>query len=264
MMRFVTWNLDWWDRNKQLRPPQELLKAQGDAVIALQEVRGSEIDPLRESHAGGTALFSQELYPGATRRWMGCALLLPSGAEVIDKGVVPGLPKPQRSIWATVRLPGGKATTLVSWHTPNAAGGGEKVKVKMQAYEAMSTWLAALTTPVILGGDFNTWVDPVDRQEADVTNAFFHEHAFVGPHPAHRLLDAYRTVLEANGELDRRRQTAAKGPLAASYRLSDGTPHRMDRIFASEDLKSTAAGYGELAEAQQHGSDHALHWAEFA
>lgn len=40
-MRFATWNLDWWQRNPERVPRQELLDQCNADVVALKEVRGS-------------------------------------------------------------------------------------------------------------------------------------------------------------------------------------------------------------------------------
>lgn len=259
MWRFVTWNLDWWQRNSARVPPAALIESYDADIVALQEVKGSVAKSLRASHAGPT-LFSQELHPGATWSWMGCGLLLPEGSRVLDAGVVQTLPKPQRSIWARVVLPDGPEVTAASWHTPNAAGDGRATK--MAAYTAMSSWLECAPRPIVVGADLNTWMDPVDLMPADPTDDFFEEHAFVGDEPSHGLSDAYRTVLTRSGELDRLRRTNAPGPLAVSHVLSSGASHRMDRIFASLDLTPVDGGY-DLSGALDAGSDHALHWIDF-
>ncbi len=104
----------------------------------------------------GPSLFSQELHAEANWRWMGCGLLLPRGTQVVNQGLVDTLPKRQRGLWAVVELPGRSATTVVSWHGPNASGDGRDVKTA--AFSAMSTWLAGAQHPVVLGADLNTWL----------------------------------------------------------------------------------------------------------
>lgn len=258
--RFVTWNLDWWQRRAASIDRSDVLRRLDADVIAVQEVRGSVATELRRRHHG-PSVFSQELHPGATWRWMGCGLLLPPGGRLIEAGVVEALPKPQRSLWARVELPGFAIPhTVVSWHAPNAAGDGRETK--MAAFEAMSRWLDAAPRPVVLGADLNTWADPVDLRQADADDPYFAEHAFVGVDPRHRLVDAYRRVLHEAGELDRLRRGRPEGPLAVSHVLSGGVEHRMDRILASPDLQSCNAGY-DMDTAQAAGSDHALHWADF-
>lgn len=260
MWRFVSWNLDWWQRRPEQVPRRSLLESYDADVVALQEVQGSVAKSLRELHPR-PSIFSQEVHPGATWAWMGCGLLLRTGTRVLDSGVVSTLPKPQRSVWARVEVPSRGKLTVVSWHTPNAAGDGRAVK--MAAYSAMSEWLQQAPRPLVVGADLNTWVDPVDLLVADPDNGFYEEHAFVGPDPAHGLADAYRTVLESDGRLDHLRAADSPGPLAVSHVLQSGAEHRMDRIFASPDLNAVAGGY-DYAGAVASGSDHALHWIDFS
>lgn len=125
MWRFVTWNVNWW-RGDVGRADSERFLAGFDAdVVALQEVRGRSWQRAHD----GPAVFSQGLYGPATWAWMGCALLLRPGSVILDAGVVSSLPKPQRSVWARVRLPSGDELTAVSWHAPNRAGDGLAMKM---------------------------------------------------------------------------------------------------------------------------------------
>lgn len=258
-MRVATWNLDWWQRNPQRVPRHELLDRCDADVVALQEVSGAVAKELR-SHTAGPSLFSQELHPGATWRWMGCGLLLREGTTVLDSGVIATLPKPQRGLWAAIEL-AGRRLTVVSWHAPNVPGDG--LAAKMAAFEAMTRWIAGAPAPVVLGADLNTWRDPVDPLVADPIDRFYQEHLFVGPDAPHGLLDAYRTVVTADGHLAELRQLRPDGPLATSYTLGNGAEHRMDRIYASPELQPVRAGY-EYGAAIECGSDHALHWIDFA
>lgn len=149
---------------------------------------------------------------------------------------------------------------MASWHAPNASGDG--VQVKMAAFEAMARWLAEARRPVVIGADLNTWADDVDLTVADPEHAYFHEHVFVGLDPPHGLRDAYRQVLLTDGTLETIRRQRPEGPLAVSHVLSDGAQHRMDRIYASDDLAVTSGGY-DYETALLGGSDHALHWIDF-
>ncbi len=255
--RAATWNLDHRMRNPRRVSPWELIRRVRAEVVALQEVQGREIRVLRQEHPG-VAIFSQELYAPANLRWMGCALLFPPGTEIIGTGVFPTLPKPQRGLWARVLVPDLGELTAISWHAPNAAG--DTREVKMAAYSAMSAWLAASKRPLLLGADLNTWLDPPELVPANSADPRYEEQEFVGPNPRHGLLDGYRAVLEQTGRWDSLRSSAP--PLAVSYVLSNGTRHRMDRIFASPELLPVDGGYWYY-EAIQAGSDHGLHWIEF-
>lgn len=252
--RIASWNLDYWRRHPERVAKQSLLDQVGADVIALQEVRGAQARQFAATHAGPT-VFSHDLHPGATLRWMGCGLLVNAGAKVHAAGVVASLPKPQRSVWARVALPGQGAVTIVSWHAPNAAGDGREVK--MTAFAAISAWLRTAERPLVLCGDFNTWNDPVELTDPDPADPYYEEVAFVGPAPRHGLVDGYREVLGRSGQL----QGRSEGPLAVSHVLSSGAGHRFDRIFISPDLSAVDGAY-LYAESLEAGSDHALHWIE--
>lgn len=86
------------------------------------------------------------------------------------------------------------------------------------------------------------------------------EHAFVGPDPSHGLRDAWREVLAERGRLE---TLPPGGPLAVSHVLRSGAGHRMDRIYASGGLDPVGGGY-DLDGGSSAGSDHALHWIDFA
>jgi exonuclease III len=254
--RAATWNLDHRRRNPRRISPWDLLRHTEADVVALQEVQGHEIRILRQQHPG-ESLFSQVIYEPANLRWMGCGLLMPDGTEIAEAGVFPELPKPQRGLWARVQLPDQGEVTVVSWHSPNAAGDGRKIK--MAAYRAMSDWLAAAERPLVLGADLNTWHDPVDLEQADPADEFFEEHEFLGLEPRHGLVDAFRASLERKGRLADLLEPAP--PLAVSHLLAGGAGHRMDRIFVSTDLAPIEGEYW-YDEAIEAGSDHALHWVE--
>lgn len=254
--RAATWNLDHRRRNPRRTSRWDLIRRARAEVVALQEVEGREIRRFREEH-DGELLFSQELYEPANMRWMGCGLLLPPGTEIIDAGVFQALPKPQRALWARVRLPEQGEMTAVSWHSPNAAG--DTREVKMAAYRAMSHWLVDAPRPLILGADLNTWRDPVELVRAGTDDEYHDEHEFVGPGARHALIDGYRVALERQGRMESLRGTAP--PLAVSHVLDGGAAHRMDRIFVSPDLTPIDGEYW-YDDAIQAGSDHALHWIE--
>ncbi len=256
--RFATWNLDFRMRNPRRTSPWQLIRRARADVFALQEVQGREIRVLRNEH-DGEAVFSQELYERANLRWMGCGLLLAPGGEVLNAGVFLTLPKPQRGLWARVRLPGIGEMTAVSWHSPNAAGDTRPVKIAV--YAGMTEWLARAERPIVLGADLNTWHDPVELVAASEDDDYYEEMEFVGINPRHKLADAYRGVLERRGQLEALRTTAP--PLATSHVLQGGAAHRMDRIYASSEFTPVDGEYW-YDEAIDAGSDHALHWIEFA
>jgi exonuclease III len=260
-LRMATWNLDWWERNPELRPKLELLQEHERGVIALQEVNAKIAGAIRTVWPQPRAVFSQDVYGPASWRWMGCALLFPAETEIHGAGVIDGLPKPQRSLYVTATLQDQAPMTFVSWHTPNAAGDGRAKK--MGAYAAMTDWLIERRSElVVLGADLNTWNDPVDLAIAGQDD-WYDENEFVGLSPRHGLVDAYRSVLTPDA-LERLRAVRPAGPLEISHVLSKSKDqHRMDRIYASPPIQAQRAGY-ELEKARECGSDHALHWADFA
>ena len=191
---------------------------------------------------------------------MGCGLMFEPGTEVLDVGVVPTLPKPQRSLWARVEIPGRGTMTVVSWHTPNRAGDG--LATKMAAYRAMSQWLTDAPRPLVLGADLNTWLDPVDLAILDRGDPHYEEHAFVGADPDHGLVDAYRSVLAASGELERLRERDRPSPWRFPTRCVPVCRTGWIASSASPDLEPVAGGY-EYEDSLRCGSDHALHWIDF-
>jgi hypothetical protein len=160
-----------------------------------------------------------------------------------------------------VVLPGGEELLAVSWHSPNTEGDGRGVKEA--ACAEMHRWRADASRPLVLGADLNTWHDWVDPDDPPADHPHREELAFLAPSAPHGLVDAYRAILAARGELDRLRRTRLQGPLAVSHVLSDGAEHRMDRLYASPELTPVDAGYCYEA-AIAAGSDHALHWTDLA
>ncbi|MDQ3571467.1 MAG: endonuclease/exonuclease/phosphatase family protein [Actinomycetota bacterium] len=256
--RFATWNLDVHQRNPRLASPWDLIASTSAEVFAIQELKGSDIEVLRDKHPG-ESLFSLDYRPDSNRTWSSCALLLPKDAEVLDVGVVPGLPRVQRSLWARVELPGIGQMTVVSWHAEHGAGAEGRVR-KPVAFRAMSAWLVEAPRPLALGADVNSWSDRVDLVKPEPDDSNYEEHAFVGLDPAHGLVDAYRAVLERRGEFDALRESAPEGPLAVSHVLPSGSTRR-DRVYVSPGLTPIDGAY-VFDEAKQAGSDHALHWVE--
>lgn len=259
VMKIVTWNVDWWQRLGPQSQRMDVLREYPDAVLLLQECKASLLDELDEVR-DQPVIRSTALHPDGQRGWSTCAIGLAPGMVEIEAGLVPGLPRIQRGVWTRASVPDVGEVTFVSWHAENAADGESARVRKMQAYSAMGSWLAAQPGLVVLGGDINSWRDPVDLLEA-IPDPFEVEHAFVGPDPEHGLVDAWRQLIEADGRLARLRTDHPDGPLAVSYRLSNGRDLRMDRIFTSPELGVTDAGY-EWDASMAAGSDHALHRAE--
>jgi Endonuclease/Exonuclease/phosphatase family len=253
--RFATWNVDFHRRNPQRTSRAKFIASHRPDVIALQETRGWEARQVAEE-CGLAVVHSLDLWPDAKGSWMGCAILFSDEFNLLDAGVVTTLPKPQRSVWARFRLRDDTEVTVVSWHAPNRAGDG--LATKMAAYEAMGAWLTRAPRPLALGVDLNAWRDPVELIAALPGEEHEAEHAFVGPDPAHGLIDGWRTVLADTGKMQ---GLPAEGPLAVSKVLDSGATYRMDRIYVSPGLSPVQGGY-DLHGAIDAGSDHALHWLD--
>lgn len=251
--RFATWNVDFFAGHA---PRGELVTTRAPTVIAIQEAQAWKAEQIAEA-VGGPTVLAHDLWPSAKRGWSGCALATSADCQILDAGVVEDLAKPQRSIWARVALPDGTEVTAVSWHGANRAGDG--LQAKMEGFAAVSDWLKHANRPLVLGADINSWTDPVVLTPAVAGEEHAVEHAFVGPDPHHGLVDAWRQLLIADGRIE---SFAPDGPLAVSHLLRSGAGHRMDRIYASPDLRCVDGGY-DLEGGRRAGSDHALHWIDF-
>jgi len=155
--------VDWFGRHRPTRTRTELLTPHLDGVVAFQEL-GPKIIPELRMLWGDRLILSTDVYDRAHPGWMACGIGTPAGSRVLATGVLSTLPKPQRSLWARLALPDGQVVTVVSWHTPNAAG--DSRAVKMDAYQAMTDWLHDSHPerdrhPVVLSADLNTWHDPI-------------------------------------------------------------------------------------------------------
>lgn len=194
----------------------------------------------------------------------------------------------------------GKSVLTVSgFHAPYAAG--ERVwdtlqnrLTKRKAYQELERWvLEEANRPLLVGMDGNNWSDWVDAPRAKATkpkryrnqfkrmmdeaDLFDAESRFHGGTPEHGLLDTFRAAL-ANGDVLDPHDSMAAGalhpsaPLAVTYRLKHDA-HRMDRIYASSDVRVLQAGvcHGDLTGDQLRvavkgdrlapDSDHAMVWA---
>lgn len=254
--RFCTWNVDYYDRKDAPVEDRVKLVADFDAdAVALQEVRG-RYTPHYE--ALGPSVFSKEFVPDRdTSNWMISGLVFREGTTILDKGPVPMPEREQRAVWARVKLPAGPdSITFISWHSQH--GIDVTPEYKMGFFSTMSAWLAEQATPLVLGADINTWVDPVELKAADPEDPYAIEHAFVGLDPEHRLVDAYRMTLQESGRLAELLESNRDDdePLFVSHST---TKTRRDRILISEDLRAIECDYD--TQRAWEISDHALHWA---
>ena len=187
-----------------------------------------------------------------------------------DVRVIDELPKPERGLVATTDHPEGPVT-LVSWGTPNAAGEGRAAKEG--AYAHMASLLPSLPTPLVVGVDTNSWYDPLTAGALDDDPTIGQQHGFVGPDPAHGLVDVHGSLLEA--QPDQARLVADLRPHGPSAVTFVRRPHRsprgiagsfsagrswgldrMDRLYVSPDITPLACEH-LWHEALDAGGDHA-------
>lgn len=149
----------------------------------------------------------------------------------------------------------------------------------MAAYRTMTRALRALSAPLVVGVDTNTWADPpLGVEDPTPDPDWAPEQQFVARAPAHGLVDAYRAVVDRDpARAALLRVMRPYGPLAATYiRRPHARPRgivqaegiaygldRMDRIYASADIEVVACEsfYHEAVDA---GGDHALVLSEMS
>ena len=163
--RIATWNLN----SRRKKPKAAALSAINGIsadVTALQEVMGNEIKTIREATRSTATVAPcsprRSTHRPTLRGGWGAPSLLPHDTHVLEAGVVGGLPKPIRGLWARAELPEQGLITLVSWQTPSS-----NRKTKMHGYRAMSEWLTEAPRPLAVCADLNTWNDPIDLKRAD-------------------------------------------------------------------------------------------------
>jgi endonuclease/exonuclease/phosphatase family metal-dependent hydrolase len=250
-MRVLTWNIDQFAGHRE--PQLRLIRGLNPDVVMLQEVKGWLVGRLH-GWWDGPVVAGSDFHPNAKPSWITSVLLLPPATVLRAAGSLDGLPRPQRGVFADADIPGFGDVHLVSWHNENAVADQPR---KMAAFRAATAHLRNAPRPVVLGADLNTWTDPDRLVPADPAHAFYDEHAFVGPDPAHGLVDGWRTLRTASVGLF----GSEDGPLAVSYRLRSGTPHRFDRILLSSDLEVCDGGY-DYGAGIAAGSDHGVHWLD--
>ena len=176
----------------------------------------------------------------------------------------PEMPLPEKVMAAWVRI-GRRRTTLVTYHSPNAADYHER---KAEQAVRLARWLKSVDGPVILGGDFNTPGDdppdftkvrvgwPTGKKELAGQPG---EDVLVGAEPDHDLKDAYRTYLRHHPKLwNQIKKDQPEGPLKVSHytdRKRTGG-YRYDAIWLSDHFKVQHVEYVEGS--LDVGTDHAL------
>lgn len=261
-LRFATWNLRYSGRDHSLLRANFLRNTDWD-VIALQEVSKTAWEVLTAediAESGFYTLADFALEPAGSRPH-GVAMLARNGFRLSDPRVLEGLPKTERALACTLNGLS-EPVTVASWHAPNAAGEG--VKVKMQGYQAITDWLQGLAGPVILGFDSNHWSVSTDLESPDVENkdsSFYLEKSFFGASPPHQLRDALIDYFwQDNAAYQRAIRERPNGPLAVSYirgSSSNPTEDRFDYIFVSDDIEVSYCRY-DYEGAKNARSDHGI------
>jgi endonuclease/exonuclease/phosphatase family metal-dependent hydrolase len=257
-----TWNLRYSAEAHSYRRLAYLAEAEWD-VVALQEVSRKAWEVFQRE-----ALFDEGYYTldgfGITPsggRHHGVAILTRNGVRARSPRLIPGLPKSERGL--SVILEGLAAPVeMISWHAPNAVGEG--VKIKMQAYQAITTWLREKDGPQVLGFDGNHWNRNIQLDLPAyhrVEDPHFIENLFFAANAEHDLEDALVSFYQEDGEAYQELlQERTTGPLAVSYvRGSTKRPveDRFDYIFVSSDFDVRQCRY-DYEGATKAGSDHAF------
>jgi endonuclease/exonuclease/phosphatase family metal-dependent hydrolase len=262
MMRFATWNLRYSGKAHSLMRLNFLKSIEWD-VIALQEVSRTAWKAFVKEGLVESGFYTLEgfgLTPKGKRPY-GVALLARNGFTLAEPELVPGLPIAERGLAAKVQGPV-TPIAVASWHAPNTAGAG--AKVKMQGYQGIIDWLGNVAGPLILGFDGNHWNRSTSLElevVMDSNNPWYLENRFFGADPPHRLRDtlidyykkdaeAYRAVKESRTDDE---------PLAVSYvRGSKKWPveDRFDYVFVSDEIDVLHCHYdydGARAARSDHG-----------
>jgi endonuclease/exonuclease/phosphatase family metal-dependent hydrolase len=262
-MRFATWNIRKCSADQATRR-LALLRTLAWDVLALQEVSPAAWTVLRDSTIAPARAYAFELAGACLsgRQPHGAALLAQNGYRLAEPRLIPGLPKAERGLTATLMgLP--LPVAVASWHAPNAASEG--VQVKMAGYRALLAWLNAVPGAVVLGFDGNHWNPSLELEPRvvadDARDRWLLENQFFGGNGLHRLRDAYLDHLRRHtAEYEAICRLRLTGPLAVSYvrgphhkRVAD----RFDYVFASAELEVRTCTY-EYDRAIAAGSDHGL------
>ncbi|MCB0020321.1 MAG: endonuclease/exonuclease/phosphatase family protein [Anaerolineales bacterium] len=261
LVRVASWNLR-YSATKRSRQLLAYLESMDWDVILLQEVSEKAWRLLRKME-DVQALYALDGFgiepQGKVHH--GVAVLARNGLSLHAPQTIAGLPKDERAL--SVRVEGLETPfRAVTWHAPNASGEGRSVK--MQAYTAMTAYLAQLQEPTVLGFDGNHWNRNISLTMAaspDPGSDWYPESEFFCRQPAHNLYDTLIAYLK-NDSVGYRRlvQRRPEGPLAVSYIRGSSNkpiPDRFDYIFASEHFDTDYCEY-DFEGAIAASSDHAL------
>jgi endonuclease/exonuclease/phosphatase family metal-dependent hydrolase len=251
-LRVVDWNLD---GSSALEAKLDLLAAMTWDVVLLQEVTEASWDRLRR--LGDAAVWSGDHLPALSQPPRYRSAIVVRGHDLEDLGVVEGVPSPERTSTARLRVDGWTCT-VASLALPPGVSWGDAGKGRQA--DRLACWLRDLVDPVVVGLDANAprWDRP-RLGDSEWWNE--HEALLLGTDRLHDLRDAYRDVLRHDGA--RRAAVLAErpdGPLAVSYRRGHGRDAidcRYDHVLVSPAFEVRDVRY-LLDEARGAGSDHAL------
>ncbi|HLG00159.1 MAG TPA: endonuclease/exonuclease/phosphatase family protein [Acidimicrobiia bacterium] len=276
-IRVLTWNINCFTPERSAHKGALLRDLDWDVAL-LQEVSRSAIGVIADeigdcSYIDGLRLVEKP----STGRAHGCAVItrydrvLSGPAFLIPRagGGPPERSFAERAVGAEMAV-GDRSFTACSWHAAHAQGKPENLIRKMRGYAALSKF-AAKTRPLIIGMDGNVRDDSTELRVPDPKSNRPDEHAFHGVDPAHGMVDAFRSFLDAHPDERRRVNAMRQGddtPLALTHITKGGNRpryRRMDRIYISPEFTCTEIRH-EFADAVMAGSDHAyvLATLEFA
>ena len=256
-LRFATWNLNYSDEKESFRRLDFLKSLEWD-IVALQEVSSIAWQVFSENGLTKGGFCSLEGFGVDSPKAYGVALLVQNGFSLRDPELLPGNPQIRRALAAKLYGLENPADVL-SWHAPNAAGSG--AKVKMKGYKAIIGWINSKRGPIVIGFDGNHWNISSDLDLPSVKyeeqSPFFLENWFFGDEPPHRLRDALIDYYRNNPtKYEDALKERPEGPLAVSY-IRGKKKDRFDYIFISDDFEVNNCRY-DYEGAVAAGSDHAL------
>ena len=245
----LTWNVNGFSMQDQ---PRLLASMEWD-LACLQEVTRESWPAFQECGEDGAVAFDRLPTLASSDPRYACAVVVRDEARLIDFGVVPDVPSPERAAVATVEVAGGRLQ-LCAWAAPPGVSWGASGKGRQ--VDRFAAWLRDRHGPVVVGMDRNAprW-ERHDLAKDEWWNRW--EPLLYGPDRVHDLRDVYRDHLAHNPDLAAHlRQTHPDGPLEVTHRRR-GTDCRYDAIYASPELQVDDVEH-HLDPALKAGSDHAM------
>ena len=264
------WNR-WWRGNRDRQVDYLTTTSVEWDVLLLAELTGIAYRDFAHRLGASSSAYARDLVDVTDMRYPNAVgVIARHGIELrrprlVFDGRTPGegQPRPERCLAVDV-AGADPSLTLVAWHAPYAGSASDTLR-KHRAYRHMTTWLGSQRAPIVLGMDGNNWWEPGTQEEPDPSDIFHAEHQFHQRPTSHGLVDTLISAAEAGHA-----ETEPADGCAAPTHLLKNQAHRMDRIYASPDVRVLAAGVDyagrRLTELNSRrdlcaGSDHALVWA---